>query len=171
MLLQDRMFARFIIATVGVGIAVGLMMPMPSVPPAATSVPAAAAAVAEPAPPLDRVITRADDGHFYVDAEVNGQLVHFLIDTGASSVVLTMADAQHVGLPFSADQFVPIARGASGDVRGQRLRIGRVAIGRKEAFDVDGAVVDEGLDVSLLGQSFLAHIGTVVIDGDKMVLR
>ena len=89
----------------------------------------------------------------------------------ASSVVLTMADAQHVGLPFSPEHFRPIARGASGDVRGQLVKIGRVAIGRKEAYDVDGAVVDAGLDVSLLGQSFLSHIGTVVIDGDKMVLR
>jgi aspartyl protease family protein len=150
---------------------VGLMAPSPSPPPAAAPPPLAAKAVAKPAPALDKVIERSDDGHFYVDAEVNGQLVHFLVDTGASSVVLTMADAKHVGLPFSEAQFSVIARGASGDVSGQIMKIGRVAIGRKEAFDVQGAVVAEGLDVSLLGQSFLSRIGTLVIDGDRMILR
>jgi aspartyl protease family protein len=168
------MFARFVIGTICVGVAVGLMMPAPSTPPAAAppvEPPIVAQAVVKAAPALDQVIQRSDDGHFYVDAEVNGQIVHFLVDTGASSVVLTMADAKHVGLPFSPEQFSVIARGASGDVSGQVMKIGRVAIGRKEAFDVKGAVVGEGLDISLLGQSFLSRIGTVVIDGDRMILR
>jgi aspartyl protease family protein len=166
------MFTKFIIGTIGVGLAVGLMIPAPSPPPPTVEpVVAVAKPMSAPEPVIDKVIERSDDGHFYVDAEVNGQLVHFLVDTGASSVVLTMADAKHVGLPFSSDQFRVIARGASGDVSGQIMKIGRVAIGRKEAFDVEGAVVAEGLDVSLLGQSFLSRIGTLVIDGDKMVLR
>jgi aspartyl protease family protein len=166
------MFTKFIIGTIGIGLAVGLMIPAPSPsPPTVESVVAVAKPMSAPEPEIDKVIERSDDGHFYVDAEVNGQLVHFLIDTGASSVVLTMADAKHVGLPFSEEQFSVIARGASGDVSGQIMKIGRVAIGRKEAFDVEGAVVAEGLDVSLLGQSFLSRIGTLVIDGDKMVLR
>jgi aspartyl protease family protein len=165
------MFTRFIVFTIGFGVAVGLMIPAPSAPPLAQPVTANAKPAAAPEMGIDKVIERSDDGHFYVDAEVNGQLVHFLVDTGASSVVLTMADAKHVGLPFSLSQFSVVARGASGDVSGQILKIGRVAIGRKEAFDVEGAVVDDGLDVSLLGQSFLSRIGTLVIDGDKMVLR
>jgi aspartyl protease family protein len=165
------MFKKFIIGTIGVGLAVGLMIPAPSPPPTVEPVVTVAKPMSAPEPAIDKVIERSDDGHFYVDAEVNGQLVHFLVDTGASSVVLTMADAIHVGLPFSSDQFRVIARGASGDVSGQIMKIGRVAIGRKEAFDVEGAVVADGLDVSLLGQSFLSRIGTLVIDGDKMVLR
>ena len=168
-----NMFGKFIIFTIGFGIVVGLMVPSASSPPTSPAQPQVAAVTssARPEPNVEKVITRSDDGHFYVDAEVNGQLVHFLIDTGASSVVLRMSDAQHVGLPFSQGEFQVIARGASGDVRGQIVKIGRVAIGHKEAFDVEGAVVDEGLDVSLLGQSFLSRIGTLVIDGDKMVLR
>ena len=174
-----NMFGKFIIFTIGFGIAVGLMVPNASSPPAsplkspAPAQPQVAAITpsARPEPNVEKVISRSDDGHFYVDAEVNGQLVHFRIDTGASSVVLRMSDAQHVGLPFSQGEFQVIARGASGDVRGQIVKIGRVAIGHKEAFDVEGAVVDEGLDVSLLGQSFLSRIGTLVIDGDTMRLR
>jgi aspartyl protease family protein len=165
------MFAKIFFLTMGLGIALGLMIPTRSVPPPAPSVAAVVKPAAATEPGIDKVIERSDDGDFYVDAEVNGQFVHFLVDTGASSVVLTMADAKHVGLPFSPSQFSVVARGASGDVNGQILKIGRVAIGRKEAFDVEGAVVDDGLDVSLLGQSFLSRIGTLVIDGDKMVLR
>jgi aspartyl protease family protein len=165
------MFNKFIIATIGFGIAVGLMVPGPGAPPPTQPIAALSKPVSKPGSSPDNVIERAADGHFYVNAEVNGQLVRFLVDTGASSVVLTMADAKHVGLPFAPEQFRVIARGASGDVSGQVMKIGRVAIGRKEAFDVEGAVVAEGLDVSLLGQSFLSRVGTLVIDGDKMVLR
>jgi aspartyl protease family protein len=168
------MFTRFIIGAIGIGIIVGLMLPVSSPPPEPPKVALVMPSAAPSAPreaSSEQTITRSADGHFYVDAEVNGQLVHFLIDTGASSVVLRMSDAKHVGLPFSADQFSVIARGASGNVRGQILKIGRVAIGEKEAFDVQAAVVDEGLDVSLLGQSFLSRISTVVIEGDRMILR
>ena len=163
------MFGKIIFATLVVGAAFGLMVPVtPTKSPALLAV----QHVAVPAAPsIDTVINRSENGHFYVDAQVNGQLVHFVVDTGASNVALTKADAQHVGLPFSAEQFTIIGRGASGDVYGQQVKIGRVAIGQKEAFDVDGAVLDDGLDVSLLGQSFLSRIGSVTISGDQMILR
>ena len=165
------MFAKLFGATVIVGVSVGLLMPTaPTTLPVEAPRPKPIAAVAR-APESIKVIERSGDGHFYVDAEVNGQLVHFLVDTGATAVVLTMADAKHVGLPFTPERFTVVGRGASGDTRGELITIGRVAIGRKEAFDVKGVVLDEGLDISLLGQSFLSRVGTVVIDGDKMVLR
>jgi aspartyl protease family protein len=171
------MFSRFIIGTIGIGIAVGLVMP--AAPPRSTpkagrvTVSSATPSPTRKAPEASggRIIERAPDGHFYVEAAVNGQPVRFLVDTGASAVVLTMADAQRAGLPFAAHEFSVIARGASGDVQGQRLRIGSVAIGAQQAFDVEGAVVAEGLDVSLLGQSFLSRLGSVVIDRDRMTLR
>jgi aspartyl protease family protein len=169
------MFAKTFAATVIVGVSVGLLMPTaPTTPPAAVARPEPSAAATQqpnPQPNNVAVIERSDDGHFYVNADVNGQLVHFLVDTGATAVVLTMADAKHVGLPFAPERFTVVGRGASGDTRGELITIGRVAIGRKEAFDVKGVVLDEGLDISLLGQSFLSRVGTVVIDGDTMVLR
>lgn len=171
------MFSRFIIGTIGIGVVVGLLMPVaPSPAPLPTDAKSAANAIVTSPPKAEAAtnghsIERAADGHFYVDADVNGRPVRFLVDTGASAVVLTMADAQRIGLPFAANEFAVIARGASGDVRGQRLRIGSVAIGEHKAFDVEGAVVAEGLDISLLGQSFLTHLGSVVIDRDRMTLR
>ncbi len=165
------MSTKVFIATVVVGVSVGLLMPTTPNAPSVDAPRPAPIAAATRKPESIKVIDRSDDGHFYVDAEVNGQLVHFLVDTGATAVVLTMADAKHVGLPFAPERFTVVGRGASGDTRGELITIGRVAIGRKEAFDVKGVVLDEGLDISLLGQSFLSRVGTVVIDGDKMVLR
>ena len=119
---------------------------------------------------LETVLQRMPDGHFYVDAEVNGQIVHFAVDTGASVVVLTSEDARRVGINFSPDDFHIVARGASGDVMGDRININHLKIDQKEAFDMPAMVVAEGLDVSLLGQSFLKQIGHVEIRGDQMIL-
>ena len=170
------MFTRFLIGTVVLGLVVGFAAPHGDPVPVAASGGSqeqslAAPHRAKPEARVDTVINRSDDGHFYVDAEVNGQLVHFVVDTGATSVALTLADAQRVGIPVSPEHFEVVARGASGDVRGQEININRIAIDQKEVYDSRGLVLDTGLDVSLLGQSFLSKVGTVLIEGDKMTLR
>jgi aspartyl protease family protein len=119
---------------------------------------------------VDTVLTRHDNGHFFVDAMVNGQLVHFVVDTGASGVALTVADAVRVGLVVNPEKFEVVGMGASGPVRGTRVVLNSVAIGNKEASGVGGAIL-EGSDISLLGQSFLSRIGSVRIVEDKMILR
>lgn len=115
-----------------------------------------------------RTIARAADGHFYLDALVNGAEVHFLVDTGASMVALTAADAQRAAIALPDARAT--AEGAGGAVEVRPVRIDRIAFGPLVARDVDGAVAPS-LPVSLLGQSFLSRIGTVEISGDRMVLR
>src|SRR5438045_856312 len=68
--------------------------------PAADNMPQAASAGAPAAGNgfASREIPRSPDGHFYLDAQVNGAQVHFLVDTGASMVALTAADAQRAGI-------------------------------------------------------------------------
>lgn len=122
-------------------------------------------------PALDTVLERKSDDHFYVDALVNETAINFVVDTGASVVALTQDDARAAGIAFDPRRFRVIARGASGDVRGQQVTIHRLSIGQKEAWDVDSVVVADGLDVSLLGQSYLGQIGSVSIANDKMTLR
>jgi aspartyl protease family protein len=134
----------------------------------------------QPAPPaprlalvsdaIDTVLNREGDGHFYVNATVNGQLVHFVVDTGASSVALTEADAERVGLTVDPRQFAVVGEGAGGPVRGAFATLESVAIGQKEANGVDGVIL-QGASISLLGQSFLARVGSVRIVGDQMILR
>jgi aspartyl protease family protein len=115
-----------------------------------------------------RVILRAADGHFYVDAQVNGASVRFLVDTGASVVALTGADARRAGIALPSTR--ASARGAGGVIEVIPVTIDRVAIGPLEARDVRAAVADQ-LQVSLLGQSYLERVGSVEISGDRMVLR
>ena len=115
-----------------------------------------------------RELARAPDGHFYLDAQVNGAQIHFLVDTGASMVALTAADAQRAGIALPTER--ALAQGAGGAVEIIPVTIDRIAAGPLEARDVPGAVARE-LPVSLLGQSFLSRVGTVQISGDRMVLR
>jgi aspartyl protease family protein len=115
-------------------------------------------------------VARADDGHFYVNALVNGQRVRFLVDTGATTVALTVDDARRVGAPFSTNEFDIVGAGASGAVRGQPIRLDRVELDGKRVRDVGGAVV-EGLHVSLLGQTFLSRMEMVQMSGSEMRIR
>jgi aspartyl protease family protein len=115
-------------------------------------------------------LARMDNGHFYAEASVNGQPVHLVVDTGASTVALTVADAQRIGIPFSDGDFDVIGSGASGPVRGKMIQLDSVEVDGKEVKHVRGAIL-EGLDVSLLGQSYLSEIGGVQMSGDQMVLR
>jgi aspartyl protease family protein len=117
------------------------------------------------------VLPRALDGHFYVDAMVNGTNVHFMVDTGASSVALTQADAQRAGMFFSSNDFNQVGRGAGGEIALRPVMLDRVAVGNIEARGVQGVVIGGDGDMSLLGQSFLSTLGGVSIQGDTMVLR
>jgi aspartyl protease family protein len=115
-------------------------------------------------------LSRESDGHFYADAQVNGTTVHFLVDTGASGVALSVADARRVGLPFFSSEFTSVGRGASGDVRGKMVMLDRVTLGGKSVDNVGGAIL-EGGEMSLLGQSFLSRMGTIEMTSDQMVIR
>ena len=84
-----------------------------------------------------------------------------MIDTGASIVVLTPADAQRAGIALPDERTTGRAAPAARS-RSSRSRIERLAIGPLEARDVRGAVADR-LPVSLLGQSFLSQVGSVEI--------
>ena len=115
-------------------------------------------------------IERAPDNHFYAEAQVNGARVRFLVDTGASSVVLTQADARRAGI--ATGNYSTIGRGAGGEVRLLPVTIARLGLGPVSAEQVPAMVAEEGaLRVSLLGQSYLSRLESVAIEGDRMVLR
>jgi aspartyl protease family protein len=142
----------------------------------ATAAPAAAANASDSSETAERptdtvTLTREPDGHFYTIANVNGTPIRFMIDTGASTVALTRADAQQAGMFFSENDFNEIGRGAGGEIALRPVTLDRVAVGNIEAHDVRGVVIGGQGDISLLGQSFLATLGGVSIEGDTMVLR
>jgi aspartyl protease family protein len=85
-------------------------------------------------------------------------------------VALTIEDARRLGVPFTPGEFQVVGTGASGEVRGQLVTLDRISIEGKEVRNVRGAVL-EGLEISLLGQSYLSRLGGVEMSGDYMTLR
>ena len=141
------------------GAGIGLMLP------AGKQTAPAQAARADDGAPRETVLER-DGGHFYADVEINGELVHFLVDTGATMVALTEKDAKRIGMTFDREAFSVVASGAAGPVRGRRITIDRIALDGKEARDVTGAIIQGG-EISLLGQAYLGQF-SVEMRGDEM---
>ena len=116
------------------------------------------------------VLQRASDGHFYAFASVGGQEYRFLVDTGASMVALNAADAQAMGFEWGDEDIIPIGRGASGDVMGVPVTIESMELAGAQLSSVKAAIIPEGLDVSLLGQSFLSRVGNMQVSENEMTL-
>jgi aspartyl protease family protein len=117
------------------------------------------------------VLAKQVDGHYYADATANGQPLRLMVDTGASVVALTAADAQRLGLFWNHSELQTIGRGVNGDVTGKAIQIAEMRVGGLTATNVNAVIIPDGLDVSLLGQSFLSQVGNVSIAGDQMTLR
>lgn len=115
-------------------------------------------------------LDRAPNGHFSTEASINGQSLPFVVDTGASSVALTVDAARQIGLYVDPSSFTVVGTGASGATRGKLVTLGRVTVAGRTVEHVDGVIL-EGLEVNLLGQSVLTRLGGVEMNGDKMVLR
>ena len=115
-------------------------------------------------------LARQPDGHFYADVQVNDSEVRFVVDTGASVVALSRADAEKAGVHVDETQFEEVARGASGPVMGTFVTIRELSLGDHRATDVQALVLADSSE-SLLGQDFLARFESVSIENDEMVLR
>lgn len=162
-----------LLIVMALGAGVGLLMPTGE-----DSAPAETAAAAKdnpgtvsPTEPLTELrIDRRQDGHFYVDGLVNGHETHFLIDTGATHVALTIEDARNIGIKVTPEDFQPVARGAGGLVRGQIVTLDRVTIGGRVVTNARATVL-EGLEISLLGQSVLTQLGTLEMTSERLIVH
>lgn len=126
----------------------------------------------QPAPIGLAELRRDADSHFRAAATVNGRPLTMLVDSGASLVVLTEADARTVGIYLSAKDFTATAHTAGGEVKMAPVVIDRLSVNGIERRNVAGAVVPAGLlNQSLLGQSFLGQLSEVTIRDDVMRLR
>lgn len=116
-------------------------------------------------------ITRSADGLFYVTAIVNGAPVRFLVDTGASIVVLRPEDARSAGIAIGEDGFTASASTANGKTAMARVTLNEVVVGDTRSRGVEAAVVRHNLPVSLLGQSWLSRLGSLTITGDRLRIQ
>jgi len=115
------------------------------------------------------VVLAADDrGHFFAEGQVNGVPVRFLVDTGASMVMLPAPDARRLGVDYLKAPKTRVQT-AAGAITAYLVTLDRVKVGAIELNAVDGLVVEEGGRVALLGMSFLNRVG-MRREGDSMTL-
>ena len=155
---------RSLAVVVVAGVVIGLLWP------AQDKAPAAGAPISTGSN-RETVLERESDGHFYTHAKINDSgLVHFVVDTGASVVALTVEDAERLGIPVDPSEFEIVGEGASGYVRGKNVMLKSVEVDGKRVENVRGVVL-EGSRLSLLGQAYLSRMGEVEMSGDYMVLK
>ena len=116
-------------------------------------------------------ITAGAHGHFVLEAEIDGTPVRFLVDTGASDVVLSPRDAERLGFKLESLSFSKSYRTANGTVRGAPVRLARVRVGPIVLEDVHASVNGAEMQRSLLGMSFLSRLGGYEVRGDRLILR
>jgi aspartyl protease family protein len=113
----------------------------------------------------------ARDGHFHVAATVDGVPVRFMVDTGASTVALSPADAKRIGFDVERLSYTLTLRTASGIGRGAPVRLREVRIGPIVVRDVRAVVNRAEMDRSLLGMSLLERLSSYQVKDGTLTLR
>ncbi len=115
-------------------------------------------------------VPRAEDGHYYLTLEINGNPVVFLADTGASNMVLSREDARSLGIDPESLRYLGEASTANGVVRTARVTLPVVELGPFRNEDFDAFVNDGEMEGSLLGMDYLGQF-RLEIAGNRMILR
>ncbi|MGR3759127.1 retropepsin-like aspartic protease family protein [Roseobacteraceae bacterium NS-SX3] len=115
-------------------------------------------------------VPRAPDGHYYLTVEVNGAPVEFLVDTGASQVVLNAQDAQRAGIDTGSLAYLGRAQTANGEVRTASVWVDHMSLGGIRDEDVRIWVNEGELQKSLLGMGYLQRWRGIEIRDSKLIL-
>lgn len=115
------------------------------------------------------VLTADSGGHFQTLGTINGRTVTFMVDTGATTISMSSADADRIGLKYQQGQPIGLQT-ANGVVRGWRITLASVRIGEVEVFNVDGVVANREMPFVLLGNSFLSRF-QMKRENDQMTLE
>jgi aspartyl protease family protein len=119
----------------------------------------------------ENIYRRARDGHFYIDADVNGARIHFLVDTGATYVALSPDDARSAGLRVFESDYTGRSSTANGVTRVAPVMLREIELEQLQLFDVRAVVLEKPMPVSLLGMSFLSRLQGYETRNDELVLR
>ena len=116
-------------------------------------------------------LRKADDGHFYLNAIVSGKKIRFMIDTGASDIVLSQKDAENIGIDLNSLEYNKLYSTANGTTRGASVKISYLKAGNYEMHDFFASVNQGQLENSLLGMAFLDKFASYSVEGDRLLLR
>ena len=115
-------------------------------------------------------VPRMPDGHFYLTLDVNDVPIDFVVDTGATDIVLSSADAQRAGLDLSNLAFFGQAMTANGLVDIAQVRLNSVELGEFRDQNVRASVNSGEMSISLLGMSYLNRFDTLQIQDGRLTL-
>jgi len=115
-------------------------------------------------------LPRAPDGHYYLTLDIAGTPLRFMVDTGATNVVLSRDDARTLGFDPDTLMYLGEARTANGVVRTARVELQDVRLGPYADESLRAFVNDGDMEGSLLGMDYLGRY-RIEIAGDRMVLR
>lgn len=121
--------------------------------------------------PNEVTYSRADDGHFYIDAESSRVPIRFLVDTGASLIVLSPGDAQRLGFDLTKIRFDQVFETANGSVRGASAVLNELWLGDRLLRNVRISINEAEMSNSLLGMAFLRQLESYEVRGDHLHLR
>jgi aspartyl protease family protein len=115
-------------------------------------------------------VRRAPDGHFWVDARLNGERVRFLVDSGATTTSISRDVAERAGIEPSRG-FPAMVRTANGIVSVERGRAETLKVGNIERRDVAVHISDAFGDMNVIGMNFLSSLSGWSVEGRTLVLR
>ena len=120
----------------------------------------------------DVELTANSGGHFETAADVNGNEIDVMVDTGATLVALTYEDAERAGLHLKSSDFTQGVRTANGTAKVAPVTLSSITIGDITVRNVKGAVAEQGkLHKTLLGMSFLGRLSRVEMRANSLVLH
>ncbi len=139
---------------------------------AATPVLRAEAAISTPKPaPTTAQVTKGADGHYWAEAMVDGKVVRFLVDTGATAVALTADDARRLGYnPAGLDYRYDVIT-AEGKVKAAAVQLRSISIAGARVDNVDALILERGLHTSLLGMSYLGKLQSFEATRTSLILK
>jgi aspartyl protease family protein len=116
-------------------------------------------------------IVKGADGHFWAEAKVDGRAVRFLIDTGATAVALSQTDAKRLGIDTKGLDYSYKVMTASGQTRAAKVQLASVSVAGAKVRDVEALVIENGLETSLLGMSYLGRLSSFQATPRALILR
>ncbi|MBA3592175.1 MAG: retroviral-like aspartic protease family protein [Polaromonas sp.] len=114
------------------------------------------------------VLNAGSGGHFMTAGQINGRAVQFMVDTGATSIAMSAADAERAGISYKDGQPVRMST-ANGITQGFRVKLASVRVGDVEVYDVDAVVSPQPMPYMLLGNSFLTRF-QMLRENEQMIL-
>jgi aspartyl protease family protein len=116
-------------------------------------------------------VHKSDDGHFWINAELNGRAVRLMVDSGATFTALSLETARSCGIDVSQNGFPVIINTANGSVEARRATVDRFRVGSIERSNVSVVVSESFGDINVVGMSFLSTLKSWRVEGNELLLN